>query len=162
MKNYTHYFKNMDEVFKFFSPDRNHVYGPITKVFDGRQAICNGTISKLDFFNILATAIEFAKGVNSREEASDVLDVIKDVVLDIKYDGFTNKIGEQGDELMYLVSAIKFEVCRMKPEYTDIWSRLGNLCRNVNQKKYFDRYNQLAEESYQNYQSLNRRIKNDL
>lgn len=131
-------FKSIDEANTYFKPTSPYLTKVVDHIFSDRQTICNGTISKIDFFNIVATALGDIIPVIDSDVANIMIDYTVNVTLNCKFSFVNWEIEEQGDELFYVIAAIYFELCIHEPEYKKEWQFLRHLILNENQQHYFN------------------------
>lgn len=133
-------FKTVKEACIYFKLTSPYIIKVANRIFNRKKAICNGTITKIDFYNIVAFALESTIPVNSKDDANKKIDYIINEILGCYICPETNELVIQGDDLFYVVAAIFLELCIRVPEYKKSWHSLIKLIHNNNQCRFFNLY----------------------
>ena len=133
-------FKSIDEANTYFKPTSPYLTKVVDHIFSDRQTICNGTISKIDFYNIVATVLDDITLVQNSYEAVVMVDYTLNQTLGYNFYPATGEIAEYGDEILILIGAIYMLMCHCLPQYEKEWQLLYNTIHTYAQEQLFNQY----------------------
>lgn len=147
---FSYQFSTMADVYKHFCTKSKYLIRTVNLIFGNQSAICNGTITKIDFFNIVAGATEHLKYVKKFKALLLTSSYTKGTIAHF-FNGIVNKKIIYNDEIYFALAAIYTQLCVIKPKHKDVWKRLIAIYRTPNQRHNLDKFIKIAGISYNMY-----------
>ena len=134
------HFNTLVDVETYFTPSYSFLIDTANRIFSERQTICNGTISKIDFYNIVATVLDDIPLVQNSYEAVVMVDYTLNQTLGYNFNPATGEVAEYGDEILILIGAIHILLCHCLTQYEKEWQLLYNTIHTYAQEQLFNQY----------------------